>query len=218
MGHRANFVLIRNGQARAYYDQWAAMGCVHQFAAGPGAAARAVEVLSDTTELLEWAFAEGGYLIDFDRKEALVFGPSPVEFGLDDLGEFEDLVSPEELAEAAYLDQALASSPDSFLQLVQPQWHGWLLTGTTAASMPSRCTCVTAKFTPSARSRHGSRQAPASTRCGPRRTAGDSPPNPSLQRTPRSPPFSRLAATSCGSAQKAGRVAPLNSYSVGPAH
>ena len=127
MGHRANFVLIRGGKAQAFYDQWAAMGCVHEFATGPDAAAEAVEALEPTTELMDWAFAEGGYLIDFDRKEAIVFGPSAAEFGLEDLGDLEDFVSPEEIAEASALDQALASGPDAFLEAIKPHWQGWLL-------------------------------------------------------------------------------------------
>ena len=71
MGHRANFVVIRNGEAKAYYDNWAAVGCIFSFAAGPDEACEAVSHYEPTNELMDWAFAEGGYLIDFDEKKRL---------------------------------------------------------------------------------------------------------------------------------------------------
>src|SRR5712691_7684571 len=84
MGHRANFVVIRNEHAKAYYDQCAAMGCIYSFAAGPDQAGEAVSQFEQANELMDWAFAEGGYLIDFDEKKAIVFGHTV------DLDEFAD--------------------------------------------------------------------------------------------------------------------------------
>jgi len=43
MGHRANFVLIREGGARAFHDQWAALGSTWAFAGGPATAVSAAE-------------------------------------------------------------------------------------------------------------------------------------------------------------------------------
>ena len=113
MGHRANFVVIRNGEAKAYYDNWAAMGCIFPFAAGPDEACEAVSHYELTNELMDWAFAEGGYLIDFDERKAIVFG-CPV-----DLGEFAEL---EEGADSAFLQGGLP-----FLQHIGPNWTGWKL-------------------------------------------------------------------------------------------
>ena len=35
MGHRANFVIIGNGQAKAYHDSWAALGCLEGHKGAP---------------------------------------------------------------------------------------------------------------------------------------------------------------------------------------
>lgn len=74
MGHRANFVIISNGEAKAFHDQFAALGCTFEFAEGPSHATRSAEAHGPTDELLDWAFAEAGYLIDHDKKVAIVFG------------------------------------------------------------------------------------------------------------------------------------------------
>jgi hypothetical protein len=113
VGHRANFVVIRNGEARAYYDNWAAMGCIFSFAAGPDEATESVSQYEPTNELMDWASAEGGYLIDFDEKKAIVFG-CPV-----DLDEFAELG---EGADSSFLQGGLA-----FLQRIGPNWIGWEL-------------------------------------------------------------------------------------------
>lgn len=117
MGHRANFVVIRDGAASAFYDQWAALGCLLAFADGPEEALKAVGDMEETGELLDWAFAEGGYLLDFDSKTAITFGfiELPEEIG-DDF--------PKTVAElAAALDQG----GGEFLRQIAPRWTGWLL-------------------------------------------------------------------------------------------
>ena len=113
MGHRANFVVIRDGEAKAYYDQWAALGCVFSFAAGPDEACGAVSACEPIDELMEWAFAEGGYLIDFDEKTAIAFG-CPAD--LDEFAEFD------EVADSSFLEGGLP-----LLQQVAPNWAGWKL-------------------------------------------------------------------------------------------
>jgi hypothetical protein len=127
MGHRANFVLIREGNARAFHDQWAALGSTWAFAGGPGAAVSAAEQASPTSELLEWAFAEAGYLLDFDEKQAIVFGyPEPIDFDLEDLDGIEGF-DQAELDGPARLFAALEQSPLDFLRAIAPHWEGWLL-------------------------------------------------------------------------------------------
>jgi hypothetical protein len=120
MGHRANFVVIRNGQAKAYYDNWAALGCMHSFAAGPDGACEALSQYEPTDELMDWAFAEGGYLIDFDEKKAIVFG-CPV-----DLDEFTD---PDVDADEQFPDSTPAFEEGGlpFLQQIGPNWVSWKL-------------------------------------------------------------------------------------------
>jgi hypothetical protein len=122
MGHRANFVLIRDGKGLAYSDQWAALGSTYAFAGGPADATAAAEATEPTNELLDWAFAEAGYLLDFDERMAIVFGqPEPID--PEDLAEF----GAPELAAANELDAALERSPLEFLKAIAPRWTGWQL-------------------------------------------------------------------------------------------
>jgi hypothetical protein len=122
MGHRANFVLIRDGKAAAYYDQWAALGSTYAFAGGPGEATAAAEQAEPTRELLDWAFAEAGFLLDFDERAAIVFGqPEPM-----DLAEFSDLDA-QEVSSVNELDAALERGPGEFLRSIAPRWTGWQL-------------------------------------------------------------------------------------------
>src|SRR4051794_14228279 len=101
MGHRANFVLVRDGKATAYYDQWAALGSTYAFAGGPADATAAAEQAQPTKQLLDWAFAEAGFLVDFDDHVAIVFGyPEQI-----DLGEFPE-VDAKEVASANEVDAA----------------------------------------------------------------------------------------------------------------
>lgn len=120
MGHRANFVVIRDGHAKAYYDNWAAMGCIHDLADGPEAACEAISEYEPTDELLDWAFAEGGYLIDFDEKRAIAFGCSV------DLDEFAD-VDDEADEPSREPSSPFEQGGLAFLEHVGPSWAGWTL-------------------------------------------------------------------------------------------
>lgn len=122
MGHRANFVLIRDGTGVAYSDQWAALGCTYAFAGGPADATAAAEAAEPTNELLDWAFAEAGYLLDFDERVAIVFGqPEPID--LDEFAEF----GAQGLVAAAELDAAIERGPLEFLKTIAPRWADWQL-------------------------------------------------------------------------------------------
>jgi hypothetical protein len=143
MGHRANFVLIRDGQARAYYDNWAALGCVHCVADGPDDAASQASAFEPTDELLDWAFMEGGYLIDFDERLLIVFGLTDDDLGISDFddadeGEGDDEGAP--LKDGGEQDDDLGEEDEgtwdveveratalAFLKSVAPRWVGWLM-------------------------------------------------------------------------------------------
>jgi hypothetical protein len=144
MGHRANFVVIRNGNAQAYYDSWAALGCVHCVADGPEDAAASAAEFDPTDELLDWAFMEGGYLIDFDEKVLIVFGLTEDDLddefsGLDedddgrDKVEAVDATGDESRADENDDDgdewdkEAERASAAGFLQGIAPKWKGWTL-------------------------------------------------------------------------------------------
>jgi hypothetical protein len=109
MGHRANFVIIRDNAAGVYYDQWAALGCIYGFAVGPTEAVNALAGMEETNELMDWALAEGGYLLDFDRKVAICFG------------------EPFDESESADEESVFAQGPLAFLEHIAPAWRGWKL-------------------------------------------------------------------------------------------
>ena len=73
--------MIRDGQATAYFDNWAGLGAAWMVGDGPRMAEKAVSEMEETDKLLDWAFAEGGFLLDFDQKLA--------ELGLDDVKTWE---------------------------------------------------------------------------------------------------------------------------------
>lgn len=123
MGHRANFIVIRSGKASAYRDQWAALGCTYVFAEGPDRASTAAEASEPTSELMDWAFAEAGYLIDYDERVAFVFGYPQFDFDPDD----PDASSSQEAAEYVEVAAALMRSPLDFLKQIAPRWAGWQL-------------------------------------------------------------------------------------------
>ncbi|MCI5219549.1 MAG: hypothetical protein D3914_10270 [Candidatus Electrothrix sp. LOE2] len=116
MGHRANFVVIQNSSTKAYWDNWAALGSLYSFAAGPDEAIKFLTDFKPTTELLDWAFAEGGYLLDFDASTAIIFG-----FPIDE-AEFEFFglkESPD--------DEQTEEFMSKYLQEIASKWTGWKL-------------------------------------------------------------------------------------------
>lgn len=117
MGSRANFVIVENGSAKAYYDHWAALGCLHGFAAGPDGAMQMLADSQSTNQLMNWALAEGGFLIDFDDRLAIVFGPwaDESDYSFD---ESEDVAADEQIAEF---------DASQYLKDIAPRWIGWRL-------------------------------------------------------------------------------------------
>ncbi|MDP1799109.1 MAG: hypothetical protein Q8K78_16570, partial [Planctomycetaceae bacterium] len=80
------------------------------------------ERISRMCQLLDWAFAEGGYLIDFDHRCAIVFGE--LSFDEVDFDEFDDEV----LAEIAESDTCSdIEGPREFLERIAPAWSGWTI-------------------------------------------------------------------------------------------
>ena len=117
MGHRANFVVVDNGNAKAYYDQWAALGCLHCFSAGPNDAMTMLADCESTNELMDCAFAEGGYLIDVDDRVAIVFGPWIDESALDF-----------DASEGEADDEVIAEfDAGQYLANIAEAWAGWKL-------------------------------------------------------------------------------------------
>jgi hypothetical protein len=127
MGNRANFVIIRDGSATAFHDQWAALGCTYDFSCGVEQATAALKEYSETTELMDWAFAEAGYLIDFDSRVAIAFG---VPHGAEDLFDDGD-EDPDSEDLKAMEDPSVAKLHEGdylgFLEGVAGGWKGWKL-------------------------------------------------------------------------------------------
>jgi hypothetical protein len=147
MGHRANFVVIEEGAALAYYDNWAGLGAAFAIADGPGPARDALKAYEPADELLDWAFAEGGFLLDFDQKLVIVFGE------LDDMAdEFSDFDEDEDEEEDVRDDEGDDDFDDdadvdggaeeadgdggadtcterytNYFQEISPLWQGWRL-------------------------------------------------------------------------------------------
>ena len=120
MGHRANFVIIENGRATAYRDRWAALGCTFTLMDGPGEARSAARSSEPTTELMDWAFAEAGYLLDFDENRAIAFGHP--DLPLDD-----DFLEADTAAAMNAAMDALNQGPAEFFKHVAAKWRGWTL-------------------------------------------------------------------------------------------
>lgn len=122
MGCRANFVVIEQGAAKAYYAQWGGMGCVYSFADGPDSAVAAMEDMEEVDGLMDWAFAEGGYLIDLDRRSAIVFGSPMIDD--DQLEEMDDDMA----EEVRSVNQTLDQGARAYLEHITPAWNGWQIT------------------------------------------------------------------------------------------
>ena len=128
MGHRANFVVIRDGQAQAYFDNWAALGCVHALEQGPELALKSLQEAEPATELLDWAFCEGGYLLDFDQKRVIVFGEIlDEEDFLDELADDAESDAEEDEFSDDDADSDERAEALEFLQSLVPHWAGWTL-------------------------------------------------------------------------------------------
>lgn len=74
MGSRANYVIIRKGKVTAHYEHWGADGVLDAALDGPRKCEQMATSGEEVDELMDWAYCEGGYLLDFDRKQALFFG------------------------------------------------------------------------------------------------------------------------------------------------
>lgn len=144
MAHRANFIVIRNGQANVYYDRQAALDQPKAFADGPGPAEALLKVYRPTEELYDWAHGEAGYLLDFDLRLAITYG-FPVHIrGISDrpdptLTEFRD---PDDVEWVEAGDDATSLQPipnipgeesrrvrtyQAYFAIIAKKWAGWTL-------------------------------------------------------------------------------------------
>ncbi|MFW6058357.1 MAG: hypothetical protein ACOC9W_05835 [Persicimonas sp.] len=120
MAHRANFVIIENNEARAFYDQWAAATTALALVDGPDEARLGAMDFEPTNGLLDWGEAEAGYLLDFDQSICIVFGrphPPPDDDSLD----------PEMREMWEELLNKIEAGPKAFFEHIESEWQGWRL-------------------------------------------------------------------------------------------
>lgn len=83
MGDRANYAIVHRGRLKVFYAHWGGPTVPRELAAGPLACERFIRAQRRETSgrLLEFAFMEGGIILDKDRRRALVFGgPADVNY------------------------------------------------------------------------------------------------------------------------------------------
>lgn len=74
MGHRANYVVRRNGRVDVFYSHWGGLRLLGDLFWGPDAAARMIHDCEPADGLLDDVWCEGAALVDHDARRLLVFG------------------------------------------------------------------------------------------------------------------------------------------------
>jgi hypothetical protein len=74
LGHRANYVLIEDGQPSISFSRWGALSIPAVVLSGPEATLAYVRQLTPDDSLLEDTWAEGGMLLDLDAHRLLFWG------------------------------------------------------------------------------------------------------------------------------------------------
>ena len=129
MGHRGSFVVVRDGVAVASNDQWGGMVLAELIESGRVKCVEYACSLDPSDEVLAEPWAEAGFMVDFDRHEALVFcSPSSDFVGWD------DGLTDEQRAEREFLDSLLSDSPGRWVEQVQSHWEGFALRYVDSAS------------------------------------------------------------------------------------
>lgn len=81
MGARANYVIIEGGAIDIYYSHWGAMDVPAVVVDGPVATRAYIRDEAPTTDsLMDDIWAEGGILLDMDRRALLFFGGENIRF------------------------------------------------------------------------------------------------------------------------------------------
>ena len=146
MSERSNVVIIRDGKADAFFDSYGALAIIPWFRSGPEEASKYIKETSVLTdELLDWQWAEGGGLIDFDNKFALVWGPLNEDTGFEIITEQSLLKKygsnddeEEDDDDEEEDDEEWERNKIAYLHSIKPSWLGWELcfadSGTNAIS------------------------------------------------------------------------------------
>lgn len=81
MGHRANLVLVEHGAYRLYYSHWCANTLPKDLFWGPEYAVRFTRLQQEADESgwLDEVWAEGGSVVDLDRRTLLLYGGEDIQ-------------------------------------------------------------------------------------------------------------------------------------------
>lgn len=112
MSAAAVFIVVRNGDAKIYFNKWAAELCLLDLEVGPDVALEQA-IDSDNEEIDDFPFSEAGYLLDFDTKSLIFYGSLGSVLEQLELGQFEDPESPEAIS--------------TFVNAITPKWTGWAI-------------------------------------------------------------------------------------------
>jgi len=114
------YVIIRESIASGYFDGWGALGCVYDVAKGDAGTAR-VKGFLEKEEALCSVSAEGGWLVDYDKKHLIVFGYT---FPNSEMSDLEGNVESHVAAANEALDNG---GVKAFVKHVSEQWPGWTI-------------------------------------------------------------------------------------------
>jgi hypothetical protein len=73
MGERTQKVVLRDGQVLKYWSRWGGQSCVDELVAGFQGFADNLSFDRSETDWMDAVWAEGGYLVDFERKKILLY-------------------------------------------------------------------------------------------------------------------------------------------------
>jgi hypothetical protein len=79
MGHRANYVLLEGSTSHIYFSRWGALSIPAVLLSGPEATIDYVRSLTPTDGLLDCVWAEGGLVVDQNRRLVKFFGGQEIE-------------------------------------------------------------------------------------------------------------------------------------------
>ncbi|RXZ81933.1 hypothetical protein EBB07_13090 [Paenibacillaceae bacterium] len=146
MGHRANLIIIKDAAYSLYYSHWCANTMPNNLFWGPEAAVAFIERQEPTTGWLDSAWAEGGALVDLDRKYLLWYGGEDTKYEIPLRRHLIRMMQPLwpgwtiEWAAAGILDmaaylgypsvklQSLSKEPSASISLIPEPKDGWVRT------------------------------------------------------------------------------------------
>ena len=98
MGHRSNFVIIKERQINIYYSHWGAISIPKDIFYGPQITIDYIQSLQPVEALLDDLWCEGAVLVDLDNKQLVFWGGDAYEY---------------------------PSVRKYFISLLQLNWEGW---------------------------------------------------------------------------------------------